>query len=66
MSNSTIQQFVQNAPFPHDTSGRYVGWLADQIRRRAYEIYQARGDSPGTAEGDWLQAERELKNHFGL
>jgi hypothetical protein len=46
-----------------ESSGRYVGWLTDHIRRRAYEIYKAREDSPGTVEGDWQQAERELKNH---
>jgi len=29
------------------------------IRRRAYDLYLARGDRPGTALEDWLQAERE-------
>lgn len=32
----------------------------DDIERRAYEIYLARGDSAGSAEDDWHQAEREL------
>lgn len=35
---------------------------ADHIRRRAYEIYTqrlAKGET-GTAETDWLQAERDL------
>jgi hypothetical protein len=30
------------------------------IRFRAYELYLARGDQPGSALDDWLQAEREL------
>jgi hypothetical protein len=28
---------------------------------RAYEIYRERGDAPGNAESDWLQAEAELQ-----
>jgi hypothetical protein len=32
--------------------------MQDQIRRRAFELYCHR-DRPGTAEADWLQAERE-------
>ena len=31
----------------------------EQIRRRAYEIYLERGEEPGHALDDWLQAERE-------
>jgi hypothetical protein len=33
----------------------------EQIARRAYEIYLARGGMPGSPEQDWHQAERELK-----
>ena len=32
----------------------------EDIRRRAYEIYLARGGEPGGDVEDWLQAEREL------
>jgi hypothetical protein len=41
---------------------REVKPAADDIRRRAYEIYlerQVKG-RPGTPESDWQQAEREL------
>jgi hypothetical protein len=31
-----------------------------EIRRRAYEIYLARGAQPGCELEDWLQAESEL------
>jgi len=37
----------------------------EQIRQRAHEIYQARGDAPGRELDDWLQAERELKTKMG-
>ena len=33
----------------------------EQIRQRAYEIFLARGSHGGSAESDWLQAERELR-----
>ncbi len=32
----------------------------DEIRKRAYEIFLARGGRPGSALQDWLQAESEL------
>lgn len=33
----------------------------EQIARRAYEIFLARGGAQGSAEQDWHQAERELR-----
>jgi hypothetical protein len=36
----------------------------DRIRRRAYEIHQARGGAPGQDLDDWLQAEREIKGEL--
>ncbi len=35
--------------------------LEDQIRRRAYEIYEARGGEHGRDVQDWLQAEQGLQ-----
>jgi hypothetical protein len=32
----------------------------EQIRARAYQLYQARGFQPGHDTDDWLQAEYEL------
>ena len=32
----------------------------EQIEKRAYELYLARGCEPGKAVDDWLSAEREL------
>lgn len=34
----------------------------DDIRRRAYERYQARGGNHGRHFDDWLEAEKELKS----
>lgn len=38
----------------------------EEIRRRAYEIYLARGEQPGRELDDWLQAEREVKRGMFL
>ena len=35
----------------------------EQIARRAYEIYVARGKAAGHEMADWIQAERELSGH---
>lgn len=33
----------------------------EDIQRRAYEIYLARGPETGDAAGDWFQAEKDLQ-----
>jgi hypothetical protein len=38
-----------------------TGPTHEQIARRAYEIFMARGGQPGSPEHDWMQAERELQ-----
>lgn len=51
----------------HPTSPQRNGHAArsgpthEQIARRAYEIFLARGGQHGSSEQDWHQAERELK-----
>jgi hypothetical protein len=35
--------------------------LTMEIRKRAQEIFEKRGNKPGTALGDWLASEREIK-----
>jgi len=38
----------------------------EQIRQRAFEIYQSRGGTPGNPEWDWQQAELELRARMAL
>ncbi len=38
---------------------------AEQIQKRAYEIFVARGGEPGRELDDWLLAEYELKAEIG-
>lgn len=51
-----------------ETPRNSVGNLSpeEEIRRRAYEIYLERGDQPGRALDDWLQAEREVQQRDQL
>ncbi|MDO8629932.1 MAG: glycosyltransferase [Phycisphaerales bacterium] len=37
---------------------------AEQIRRRAYEIFLSRNGTPGDPASDWVQAERELRERL--
>ncbi len=39
--------------------------LEDRIRRRAFEIYEARGRQDGHADEDWLLAEEEITGITG-
>lgn len=41
-------------------SNRNDAIIQEQIRQRAYELYQRRGDGSGNATDDWLQAEEEV------
>lgn len=38
--------------------------LEDEIRRRAYELYQQRGSGTGSEADDWLAAEREVRQRY--
>jgi hypothetical protein len=38
--------------------------VEDEIRKRAYEIFQQRGQAPGDEAADWLTAEREVMQRY--
>lgn len=38
--------------------------LEDEIRRRAYELYEQRGGKSGSEAEDWLAAEREVMQRY--
>ena len=49
-----------------DTSGCPIECIADLIRKRAYQLFEARGRQQSHELDDWLQAEREIKHHLGF
>jgi hypothetical protein len=66
--NANQQQTKQNSALQYgaDTSGCPVECVPDLIRKRAYELFEARGRQPGHELDDWLQAEREINQHLGI
>ena len=38
--------------------------VEEEIRRRAYELYQQRGAGSGSEREDWLAAEREVRQRY--
>jgi hypothetical protein len=38
--------------------------LEEEVRRRAYELYEQRGPSSGSETDDWLVAEREVLERY--
>jgi Protein of unknown function (DUF2934) len=52
---------VQASPPAENTPANHTR-NHEEIRRRAYEIYQERGGLPGRELEDWLQAESEFES----
>ena len=53
-------QVVPSVPIKTDQQTEDGGALQDQIRVRAYQLYEERGRDDGHDLDDWLQAEAEL------
>ena len=51
-----------NAIIPRVVSISDPPGLENQIRERAYQIYEGRGCEPGHDQQDWVQAENEILN----
>ncbi|WNG38996.1 DUF2934 domain-containing protein [Archangium violaceum] len=61
--NTSSQQHAQQVAETsrNAANSNRSGPTQEQIARRAYELFLARGGSHGRHEDDWLQAERELR-----
>jgi hypothetical protein len=60
-NSSTNEKETGKVPSTPATAPARNGPSQEQIARRAYEIFLARGDRQGDPEQDWFQAERELR-----
>jgi hypothetical protein len=58
----TVQGRAESKTNPNIKLEDYIA----EIRARAAEIYARRGEAPGDALSDWLQAEKEIKNKHGI
>jgi hypothetical protein len=45
---------------PESESAESIAQLQEKVRRRAYELYEARGREDGYDLEDWLRAESEI------
>jgi hypothetical protein len=53
---------MKPSAIPLRTPPEALAELEEQIRRRAYELYEQRGRVDGYALDDWLQAEAEVSD----
>ncbi len=52
---------VENVAPEGKKAGHANGNVEEEIRQRAYELYQERGGEHGRAHEDWLRAEAEVR-----
>jgi Protein of unknown function (DUF2934) len=62
-SPRNVTQMSKNQRGPSDHEGMN---MQEEIRQRAYELYEERGRHDGHQLEDWIQAEQELRDKFGL
>lgn len=60
-TQNTPSQQVPESSTRNAAASNRLGPTHEQIARRAYELFLARGGGHGRHEDDWHQAERELK-----
>jgi hypothetical protein len=66
--NNLVASASQFTDSPEEKSNGTSLDLESEIRRRAYELYERRGCTPGHESEDWIVAEREIvsrNNHQG-
>jgi HSP20 family molecular chaperone IbpA len=59
MSNISVEKVRETAALPRPLLEEMES-ISANIRKKAYELFLMRGDSPGSDVDDWLQAERQL------
>ncbi|MFZ0314198.1 MAG: DUF2934 domain-containing protein [Candidatus Korobacteraceae bacterium] len=57
-NGASAQSAAVSPEVAHDT--RVASSLEEQIRQRAYELYQQRNGHGGSPEQDWLRAKEEI------
>lgn len=52
------------APEPTTHASQRHQGMEEEIRRRAYELYEQRGRQEGSHEEDWSRAEEEIRSKY--
>jgi len=63
--HSTSQPEVKKASTINPDSAANQALLEEQIRFRAYQLFEQRGKTHGQAHEDWLRAEAEVRSQRG-
>ena len=64
VSQPTTQTVVSSEHGNGNGSNGHTVDLESEIRRRAYELYEQRGRTPGYEGEDWAVAEREISARY--
>ena len=59
MSNVTVQKIESGRPVPAGVLEEIRG-MFDAVQKKAFELFEHRGGTSGSAVEDWIQAERDL------
>lgn len=63
-SNPVTPIRENTGPVVEDGGAQLYPGIEDEIRRRAYELYQERGGQHGFDQEDWSRAEAEILSKF--
>ena len=66
MPQASLREVTQMSKTQPDPSHHEILTMEGQIRQRAYELYEQRGRRDGHHLEDWIQAEQEVRDKFGL
>jgi Protein of unknown function (DUF2934) len=62
---ASVSQFTDTPEVEVKTNGNGAPLdLESEIRRRAYQLYEERGCTPGHESEDWILAEREIVSRY--
>lgn len=60
MSTKLVMETTNQPTLPKGSKDSVFGQVQEQIQKRAYELYEARGRVDGHHEEDWARAETEI------
>lgn len=66
MAQTLLRDATQTSSQHQRNSLHEVGNMQTQVRQRAYELYEERGRRDGHHMEDWIQAEKEVREKYGL
>lgn len=66
MTQASVRDITQTYKDQGSSSDPKKMNLEGQVRQRAYELYEERGRRDGHQMEDWIQAEEEVRDKYGL